>query len=1036
MPSGQQRFDRIDGEYRHAVALVADMVGSTQTTETLGAERAYLMIRQLTQAMSDVASQYNGITLKTVGDGIIALFGAPVASETAALDACRAGLAIVDKMSELGPSLRKEFGITPEVRIGIASGEVMVVQSAPDGFDATGSAMNLASRLEAFADPGQIVVEQGIVRDLAPLGKLDSLGHRKIKGLSDTRELYRLIGLAPATTSFEIRRSKSSSRMVGRDSELSDIRDWVLDRKAGPKLCVIEGPPGIGKSRMVDALCGDLSGKVKARFGNCLFNATDRILLSLVEVIRNELNKNADPEASQALNEDLSRLFREKRDPSALFVDVLSGQEGNAQKSYDHQAAYRLRSDVVEVIGKIASQSEKIVVIEDGHWIDTLSSDILQELVENGPSEIRIIVTARPGQAPKWMRAPAVKVVPLKSLAEDDVRDMADDILGGAKADASVIEAIAARSEGNPFFAEEMIRHIGLEGFERVEAIGSIQNIVFSRFDRLLPDFKQFLRFAAVEGRVFDTNVIKIASELPDFDIEKVLDNTGGLLEQAPGRPAEHLQFSHVLVRDVIFGSVPEIEKPAIHRSLGNTLESLTGGGPAVAEALADHFEASGDVGKAFSYQTTAASSALRRYALEACLARCERALESISAAEEPTNTDELAALIEVYVRCLDIIGEFRILAEVVSSYIERIPKGYSRTVCMTLWSKSLGHGAQFVDAIAVGDRAIREAESAGDDIGLAWARVVRMRNILDAGVDQPGEMHTLFDLTKEIGEGGSDFYLTTFRLYTMLAWHRRMGEFGKARELGEQLLAWSKEVGDSRGIGHGAWAMALISRFEQAVDVTLQYAKLSLENAVPGTSDYLVAKALDYTASIESALLDDPEVFTDIIDRTEQMGNYPLRNACLMQRAIGYFRVGKIKKGWGEFENAKDLLLGTVIREQENFMRIAECEILLSLGGMMPSQGPRPKLGLIDIFFVLTLRPSIRRRLKSAVEGIYKEAEAFGTGGYVLARASTIEGLMMVKSKPEQAREKIQMARQYYLDEGCISEVERLDAVEAQVLN
>ena len=182
MPSGQQRFDRIDGEYRHAVALVADMVGSTQTTETLGAERAYLMIRQLTQAMSDVASQHSGITLKTVGDGIIALFGAPVASETAALDACRAALALVEKMSELGPSLREEFGIAPEVRIGIASGEVMVVQSATDGFDATGSAMNLASRLEAFADPGQIIVEQGIVRDLAPIGKVRQSWTQKNQG--------------------------------------------------------------------------------------------------------------------------------------------------------------------------------------------------------------------------------------------------------------------------------------------------------------------------------------------------------------------------------------------------------------------------------------------------------------------------------------------------------------------------------------------------------------------------------------------------------------------------------------------------------------------------------------------------------------------------------------------------------------------------------------------------------------------------------------------------------------------------------------
>ena len=134
-----------------------------------------------------------------------------------------------------------------------------------------------------------------------------------------------------------------------------------------------------------------------------------------------------------------------------------------------------------------------------------------------------------------------------------------------------------------------------------------------------------------------------------------------------------------------------------------------------MAEALADHFEASGDVDKAFSYQTTAASSALRRYALEACLARCERALESVSSAEEPTNTDELAALVEVYVRCLDIMGEFRILTDVVSRYIDHIPKGYSRTVCLTFWAKSLAHGAKYVDGIATSDL--------GDPRSRRWGR-------------------------------------------------------------------------------------------------------------------------------------------------------------------------------------------------------------------------------------------------------------------------------------------------------------------------
>ncbi len=1037
MSVGMTSGERIDGEYRHVVALMADIVGSSEIAEELGAEKSFLLNRRMMAALTAAAERHGGHIINYVGDGIVAIFGAPVASETASLDACRAALTMLEGLLRERDVLERDFGRAPDIRIGVASGEVLVLSPEGSGqTDASGSALNLAARLQEVAQPATIVIGDDVRADLGGIARISEIGRVALKGYDGPRALYRLDGLEDAQSSYAIRRKRASSKLVERDAELAEIVSWAKrSDESSPSICAIEGPPGIGKSRLVDAVRSALKSDMKVRFGNCAMDRSSEALMPVIEVLRSEAGWRIGEPFSD-LEETARGFFADGREASKAFVEALAGRISGGGMADDHQAAFALRRDVVSSLTSLAAGKDRLVVIEDVHWLDPLSSDVLLDVAQSAVPGLRILVTTRPGQAPDWMSDQQLvrKVVP-KALSRNAVSTIAADLLGETDLDSDLIDLVSTRSEGNPFFAEEILRHVRQVGGVRAESIGSIQNIVFSRFDRLHNEDKALLRLAATLGRRFDVETILDASGAGNVTLDGFVARCGGLIERAPGVSGGRLWFAHVLIRDVIYGSVPETEKPALHLAVGHALVSAEDKGDLASGAIADHLELGGRGAEALIYHRRAARVQLRQYALKSCDARMARAFAIIDANPEDCPEELLSELLEIWSRCLDLIGDFLRLKDIVPRYIERLPKGTARNYCLSLLSKSLGHQAFFDEALEIGGRAIAEAKETKDDLGLAFARVVRMRNLMDAGREDPGEMEMLFEATHEAAQSEEDFYLTTVRHYTMLAWWRRMGRFGRAREMSNELFDRSVERGDARGMAHGSWSKALISRFEQDAEATQIASQISMDHAIPGTSDHMVAEALHHTAQLEGGLAHDPDVFLPLTEICTQTGNLPLRNALVIQRAVSFLRVGRIKEGWREFQKAKAFIADTALREQINFLRLVECEVLLAMAGVLPRKEAGPKPSLSDVLFVIGQRFGARNRAADLLRDIHAECAASGTAGFVVARVKIAEAVLAGKRRRDVAVKKFDEAARIMKDEGCLREVDRINWLRETVL-
>lgn len=1018
----------IDGEYRHVVAMMADLVESSRITEELGAERGFLMIREVIQIMAEAADSEGGKIINYVGDGVFAIFGAPRATETAGLDACRAALRIRDSLMARASVLEGRFGIRPEVRIGLAGGEVLVLSGGGrDQIDASGSAVNYASRLQALAGPGEIVCSEDIRENLAGLADCNSKGQFEIRGYTGTREVFAISGLSAEADPKKQRRRIVRAAFVGRQKELEALGRWQSRSGGSAAFCVVEGTPGMGKSRLLQAFIASQEDGVRAHVGQCVQDV-GRTLAPLVEILRGEIGWQ-DGWSAETVTSSVQALLPGRRVPSELLSQMVSGTVDHSRLSDEHSAAVALQEDIIDALHLIGCRRDRLLVVEDAHWIDALSAQFLRETARRASADFRLLITSRLNQGPDWLAGEEWAHVRLPALTREDVGTMAQDMLEGVEGTSEMLDLVASKSEGNPFFIEEILRHVRRTGKSNPESIGSIQNLVFSRFDGLDDGMKDALRLAATMGRSFGEVAVRAAAGRDALVGHVLLRDSVGLLEEAPG--AGRLRFAHVLIRDVIYSSIPASQRPAYHARVAVALEALDPSSDLRPnEALAEHFEAAGDVERAIQYHADAARAELQTYALSSCDARMERVFALLDGIGYAIPGALFSRLMETRIRALDLIGKFGVTRAIMPAHVDRITDTGARLICQILHSKALCHGGFYEEALSIGEEAIAGAEAAGDAHALAFARVVQMRNLMDSGRQKEGEIEALFDQTADVPEAAADRHILYMRLYIIVAFYRRMGQFGKAWELNEELKALGARHGDTRGVGYGAWSQAVLYRFLQDNDGVKASAEVAVKNTINGTSDRAVAETALLMAKIEAGEAGGPADFNRIIETADSNGNYPLRNAALLQQAIAHFRFGEMRAGWAVLMDGLERFKGTSTAEHQMFAKVAMAEIWLAIAGLMPNTGEWPKLSAADILFVLRLRLGARAKAEAAVAEARKTMEEAGAGGFLEARVCLAEGLLLAKKDSAAARAKFEAARDLFKAEGMTPEVRRVEAI------
>jgi class 3 adenylate cyclase len=611
-------------EYKQVSVLFADVVHSMDIAAAVGAERLREIMAELANRCAAVVQRYGGTVDKFTGDGIMAVFGAPVALEDHAVRACMAALGLQVEAKRVAVDVRERDGIELQLRVGVNSGEVIAgeIGSGALGYTAVGEQVGMAQRMESVASPGGVMLSAStaqLVADAATLGEPE-LVH--IKGAGVPVPARRLLGMEDGHRA--VRRAESD--LVGRQWEMSAV-EGLLDRATGGRGAVVGvvGSPGIGKSRLVRDLT-TLAG----RRGIDVFTAyceshTSQVPFHLVARllrVANGVEGLDDPAARDRVRDRIP-----EADPEDLLLiyDLLGIADLDVELPKIAPDARRRRLTALVNAASLARVAPAVFVIEDAHWIDEASESMLAgflTVIPQTPS--LVLVTYRPEYRGALTRATAGHTVSLAPLSDSETTELVSQLLGPDPSTDALGRTIAEKAAGNPFFAEEIVRELAERGVlqgqtgayvsttdvSEAKVPPTLVATIAARIDRLDPEAKRTLSAAAVIGSRFSLELLET------LGIEPVLDDlvAAELIHQVRFTRGPEYVFHHPLIRTVAYESQLKSDRAQTHWRVAAAIEA---GDPAAvdenAALIAEHLESAGDGHAAYGWHMRAATWATNR---------------------------------------------------------------------------------------------------------------------------------------------------------------------------------------------------------------------------------------------------------------------------------------------------------------------------------------------------------------------------------------------------------------------------------------
>jgi adenylate cyclase len=614
-----------DGELKQITILFADVSGSTSLIESLDPEEAHRKLAPVLEAMKDAVRRFDGAVVRAQGDGIMAVFGAPVLQEDHAVRACCAALALQEAVKALPGNI--------PVRVGIHSGEVLARTAAVDFstyFDTTGVAVHIASRLQTLAPPGGIALSAATERGARPYIVVETQGQREIRGLSAPLEVFLLTRLQTGATSQRFLNQRERSDFIGRDLELA-LLERGLQRASDGDGCVVGlvAEAGVGKSR----LCFEFAEHCRKRGvpvheGRALAHSRATPFLPIVEIVRALCQVEADDsreQASEKVRRWLETVQAGLSSELPLLLDFLGLGAASERPKIDPTAnRERLNTLFYRLVRSAAAQRPRVFLLEDLHWMDSGSESLIEVIVEalHG-TQVLLVVNYRPGYSAPWMRGPRFEQLSLGPLPLAAADSLAARLLGQEEAVLQLLPLIADRARGNPLFIEELVRAFQESGclsgeqgayhlvrnpdMHRVPE--TVQAIIGARIDSRPEADKRMLQAAAVIGREFSVPLLSGLTGATEIDIRAALRrlSEAGLISAIAVDDGE-FSFRHPMIQDVAYRSLLSDRRRELHGSVAGELEKgLPDANGAQAGFLAYHWEEAGNAMKAATFNMKAA---------------------------------------------------------------------------------------------------------------------------------------------------------------------------------------------------------------------------------------------------------------------------------------------------------------------------------------------------------------------------------------------------------------------------------------------
>jgi class 3 adenylate cyclase/tetratricopeptide (TPR) repeat protein len=664
-----------DGERKTVSALFADIKGSTELMEDLDPEEARALIDPALQLMIEAARRYDGYIVQSTGDGIFALFGAPVAHEEHPQRAVLAALRMQEGIRGYAARLRADGRPPIEIRVGINSGEV-VIRSIRTGehsaeYTPIGHTANLAARLQAIAPTGAIVASANTARLIAGYFELKPMGPVRVKGVSEAVSVYEIVGRGALRTRLQASAARGLTRFVGRRAELDLMERALESAKSGHgRIVAASGEAGLGKSRLFHEFKATVSGCLVLE-GIAASHGKASPWLPVIGLL-NDYFGLADNDSARARREKVAgrtlMLERELEDALPYLFSLLGILDG--PDPFEHMDVTVRRKRMLMAIGRVLMRESHnqplMLIFEDLHWIDSSTQALLDLIAEHiGGDRALMLANYRPEYRHKWIAYPYYDELRLSPLADGGAREMLAGLLGdGVAIDgemADLARLIEHRTGGNPLFIEEITRALFEQGIlvrngavKLARSIGevrippTVEGILAARIDRLAAPAKEFLQRIAVLGREFSIGAAR-AMASADGDAQ-ALQNVERMLaslqaadfinEEFDGAEAGY-SFKHALTQEVAYNSILSERRKLLHRRAAEAIE--TSGADRLDAHLAElahHYRNAGDAAKAADYLSRAADQAARRVAYAEAVDHLRAAIKLIEALPEGTERD------------------------------------------------------------------------------------------------------------------------------------------------------------------------------------------------------------------------------------------------------------------------------------------------------------------------------------------------------------------------------------------------------------
>ena len=637
--------DRIEGEKKNVTVLFCDLVGYTKMASNLGPEETYALMDQIMELLIHKVHDYGGTVNQLLGDGLYALFGAPIALEDGPQRAIRSAIDMHKEIKKFSEKISKEKNIPPLVlRIGINSGPVVVGtigNTLRVEFTAVGDTVNLASRMETLADPGTTFVTEETFKLAEVFFRFEGMGERQVKGKEDPVKVFQVIAPSDRSTRFDVSAERGLTPLVGKERELEQLLDGFEMVKSGRgQAFSIVAEAGTGKSRLLYEFRKKITNEdVTILEGKCLSFGKNTAYLPILEVAKTLFaieKEDEEDKIREKMQNELSQLQLDTAEILPFLLELFSFKKSGIDLSIKtpELVKERIIEFIIKLLLKSSEKQPVVLIIEDLHWIDRNSEDLLKEFLESiSGSNVMVVNTYRPEYEESWSRKSYHNQINLNHLLKRESTFMICNVLNTDKIDAQLEDIVVEKTEGNPFYIEEFVKslldlniikksndsYFLDKDIDQIDLPATIQNIIMSRVDQLPEEAREILQMGSVIEREFSFELIKHLSDFSDTDLIAHLSiiKESELLFERGLIPNTVYIFKHALTRDVIYDSILSSQKKILHEKVANAvLELHKDQLESYYEILARHYKNGGIYHECAKYSKLAGHSARKKGSL------------------------------------------------------------------------------------------------------------------------------------------------------------------------------------------------------------------------------------------------------------------------------------------------------------------------------------------------------------------------------------------------------------------------------------